>query len=87
MRIWIRLFKETHMTNDHLVEDNSPKTRTRKVFDALEEACKAFDLQVPIWLDGNIKDFKRNGKTRFTKDCFIEDVEFDYMEFQVIEED
>lgn len=87
MRIWIRLFKETHMTKDYLAENNSAETRTHKVFNALEEACKSFDLEVPIWLENNIKDFKRNGKTRFTKDCFIEDVEFDYMEFQVIEED
>lgn len=87
MRIWIRLFKETHMTKDYLAENNSAETRTHKVINALEEACKSFDLEVPIWLESNIKDFKRNGKTRFTKDCFIEDVEFDYMEFQVIEED
>ncbi len=33
------------------------------------------------------KDFKRHSKTRFTKDSFIEHIDFDYLEIQVIEED
>jgi hypothetical protein len=46
-----------------------------------------FDLSVPIWLDSNIADFKRNAKTRFRQDSFVESIPFDYLEFHVIEED
>lgn len=34
----------------------------------------------------NINDFKRHAKTRFTKDSFIEQIDFDYLEIEVIEE-
>ena len=62
-------------------------TRTKKVLGAMDELCYEFDLGVPIWLDSNIADFKRNAKTRFRQESFIEHIDFDYLEIQVIEED
>ncbi len=45
------------------------------------------DLTRPIWLDLNIRDYKRHTKTRFTQDSVIEHIDFDYLEIQIIEED
>lgn len=87
MRIWARQFKDTHMLKDSLVVDESNETRTHKVFKALEKVCQEMDLAQPVWLDRNVKDFKRSGKVRFFKDSFIEEIPFDYLEFQIIEED
>ena len=69
------------------VADESEDTRTHKIFRALEQACYEFDLGKPIWLDANVEEFKRHAKTRFTQDCFIEAVDFDFLELQVLEED
>ena len=66
---------------------NQDMTRTKKVFSAIDEICYAFDLSKPIWLDVTVADFKRHDKTRFTKDNFIDTIEFDYLEIEVIEED
>lgn len=62
-------------------------TRTQKVFAALDTLAHEFDLPVPLWLDTNIRDFKRHSKTRFTRDSFVESIDFDYLEIQIIEED
>ena len=86
-RLWAKLFKENRMIMDTVVEDESADTRTHKVFHALDEICCRFDLGKPLWLDSTIADFKRHDKTRFTQDNFIEAIDFDYMEIQVIEED
>ena len=86
MRIWGKIFKDTHLLSDDVVEDFGGDTRTHKIFRALEELCRRWDLGVPIWLSSNIADFKRMKKTRFTQDSFIEPVDFDYLEFQIIEE-
>ena len=86
-RLWARTFQNNHMLQDTVICDDSEDTRTHKVFRALEEVCYAFDLGKPIWLDSTIADFKKHDKTRFTKDNFIEDIDFDYLEIQVIEED
>ena len=88
MRIWAKIFINNRMKRDMVVTNNDPQlTRTKKIFSALEEVCMKFDLSVPIWLDANITDFKRTAKTRFTQDSFVDPIDFDYLEFQVIEED
>lgn len=69
------------------IEDFGGETRTHKIFAALEEACCRFDLGKPIWLDSNIEEFKRHARTRFGKDNFVEEINFDYLEIHVIEED
>ena len=64
--------------------------RTKKIFDGIwrkKDACYPFDRGEPIWLDSNIADFQRHSKVRFTKDNFIDSIDFAYMEVQVIEED
>lgn len=87
MRIWAKIFRDNRMLRDTVAEDNGTDTRTHKVFHALEDVCRQFDLGQPIWLDKNISEFKRHSKTRFYQDSFIEHIEFDYLEFHVIEED
>jgi len=49
-----------------------------------------FRLWGKIWKSNHLikdTDFKRHSKTRFYQDSFIEQIEFDYLEIQVIEED
>ncbi|HAL32278.1 MAG TPA: hypothetical protein DIS68_05760 [Lachnospiraceae bacterium] len=87
MRIWFRQFKENRMVRDITVEDYERDTRTHKIVTGLEKACREMDLSVPIWLDINISDFKRNAKCRFYQDSFVDEIPFDYLEVQVIEED
>ena len=53
---------------------------------ALEEMFYTFDLGKTFWLEYNIRDFQRHAKTRFHQDSFVEEIDFDYLEFQVIEE-
>lgn len=85
-RMWGKIFKQNRMLNDTVITIDNDLNRTRKVYQALEEICYEFDLPKPLWLESNKQDFIRNSKTRFTKDSFIEDIAFDYLEIQVIEE-
>ena len=87
MRIWGKIWKNNHMLRDTVIEDDRDDTRTHKVFHALDKICYAFDLGKPIWLDSTISEFKRHSKARFYQDNFIEEIPFDYLELQVIEED
>lgn len=86
-RLWAKIFKDNRMQKDTVICDSSEDTRTHKVFHAIDEVCYQFDLGKPIWLDSTIAEFKRHDKARFTADNFIETIEFDYLEIQVIEED
>lgn len=86
-RLWAKLLKDNHLLKDTVIINDTEETRTHKVFQALEEVCYEFDLGKPIWLDVNISEFKLHSKTRFSKDSFVEEISFEYLEIQVIEED
>lgn len=87
MRIWFKEWKDNHLIRDYTYSDYSEETRTHKIFKAIDEVCMEFDLSHPEWLDINIRDFKKHARTRFTKDCFIDEIDFDFLEMQVLEED
>jgi hypothetical protein len=86
-RLWAKIFKENRLLKDTVIcNDDSNLTRTKKIFEAIDEICYEFDLSKPMWLDATIADFKKHDKTRFTQDNFIESIDFDFLEIQVIEE-
>ena len=86
-RLWAKQFKNNRLVNDMVISDGEPDTRTHKVLRALETACYEFDLEQPIWLDSTVRDFQRHAKARFNRDHFIEEIDFDYLEIEVIEDD
>ena len=88
MRIWCKLFQKNHLIQDTVIENYDMNlSRTAKVYDCLEQACYFFDLEKPLWLGKNKQEFIKHSRTRFYQDNFIEEIEFDYLDFQVIEED
>lgn len=86
-RLWGKVFKDNRLLMDKVICDDTDTTRTKKIFGGLNTLCYEFDLEKPIWLDSNISEFQKVSKTRFYQDNFIETIEFDYLEIQVIEED
>lgn len=86
-RLWARIFKDNRLLRDTVICDDGSDTRTHKIFHALEKVCYEFDLSSPIWLDSTVSEFKKHDKARFRADNFIETIDFDYLEIQVIEED
>ena len=85
-RMWGKIFKKNRMITDTVICVDNDLNRTRKVYQALEEMCYEFVLPKPLWLESNKQNFIRSSKTRFTRDSFIEEIDFDYLEIQVIEE-
>lgn len=86
-RMWGKIIKDTRLVKDTVISiSDYSLSRTSMVFQALDDICLQFDLEKPIWLDATAHDFQRHAKTRFSQDSFIERIEFDFLEIQVIEE-
>ena len=87
-RLWAKIIDAGKIVKNMTIEySDSSLNRTKKIFHAIDEACYAYDLSKPLWLDKNISEFKKSSKTRFTKDNFVDEIDFDYLEIEVIEED
>lgn len=85
-RLMGTIYKNNHILKTTVICDDTDVNRTKKVFHALDTLCYEFDLEKPLWLDANIKDFQKHSKTRFSQDNFIEIIPFDFFEIHVIEE-
>ena len=60
MKIWFKIWENTHLLKSETIEDDTEDTRTHKIFHALEEVCLKWDLGKPIWFDANIAEFQRH---------------------------
>ena len=87
MRIWFKIYTDSRLVQDVTIELEEYDTRTHKIFGALEDACNQFDLAKPIWLDKNVREFQKDGKTKFRQANFIEEIAFDFLEMHILEED
>ena len=86
LRIWAKVFQDNRLIKDTVILNSADLTRTNKVFQALDQICYEFDLGKPILLDVTINDFNKHSNARFTKDNFIEEIDFDFLAIEVIAE-
>lgn len=86
-RLWGKKWKNNKLMGDTVICDETDDTRTHKIFNALDAVCYEFDLSKPIWLESTVKDFKKHARARFYQDNFVDSIDFDYLEIQIIEED
>lgn len=86
-RLWGKIFKDNKCIEDCVFEMSLPKTTGKNLFfQGLEYIAYELDLQYPMWLSDNETDFNRFGKVRFYNDHFIEIINFDYLELEIIEQ-
>ena len=67
-RLWGKIWKNNRMAADTVICDDSPDTRTHKVFRALDEICYTFDLSKSrsgsIRISGSFKNTQKSGFIR-----------------------
>ena len=80
--LWVRTIRH-HRMDRQMVE---PCTREEPE-EALSEACRKLDIARPIWLDKNHREWADFGLTRFLPDAFLETVDFDRLEIELIDPD
>ena len=85
-RMWIKLVENGKIRKESTYEHREETNRTAKIFAGIESVCSEWNLAQPIWYEANIRDFKRHARCRFGRDNFVEEIDFDFMEIQVIEE-
>ena len=86
-RMWGKIIKNNHLLKDTVISiGDYSLSRTQMVFQALDEICYEFDLEKPIWLAATVREFQIHSKARFTRACFIEAVDFDFLAIQAIDD-
>ncbi len=86
MKLWGKILVDSKIEKDILVEANSSDNYQENLKDCIMEICDKLDIEKPYWLPANVKEYNQRGKTRFTKDNFIEEICFDKFEIEEIED-
>ncbi|MGE4282677.1 MAG: hypothetical protein AB7G87_03060, partial [Clostridia bacterium] len=53
----------------------------------LSEICREFDIQKPLWFPVHKKDFAVYGRASFKADAFMEQIDFDIFEIELIRDE
>lgn len=81
MKLYGRLIKQGKMIKEAWAEpQNSSDDFREQLEECLIRVCKELDIEVPIWLQKNSKEFGIYRKTSFNSDHFGETINFDRFE-------
>ncbi|MBC8060888.1 MAG: hypothetical protein H7Y18_09500 [Clostridiaceae bacterium] len=86
MKLWGKILIDNRIEKDMVVSFNEVIEYQENLKTAIIEICDNFDIEKPYWLPNNIKEFNQRGKASFTKDNFIEVINFDKFVIEEIEE-
>ena len=81
-RLWARIIKKHRIERQATADcawEGAP--------DALTELCHEFDIPRPIWLNKHDREFEDFRRTQFLPEHFMEDVPFQRLEIEFLEDD
>ena len=81
-RLWMRIIKK-HRIDKQFIAPCAPGEER----EALIALCREVDLPVPMWLEKHEREFERFRRTAFLPDHFIEEVRFERLEIEFLEEE
>ncbi|MDL2206537.1 hypothetical protein LJC33_06485 [Eubacteriales bacterium OttesenSCG-928-N13] len=80
-RLWLKIIKR------HRIDRQQTAPCVWEDKDAsLRELAKDMDLPMPIWLNKHENEWKQYGRTAFLPEHFIEDVDFEQMEIEFLDD-
>ena len=84
MKLYGKLIKQTKIIKEVVAEQNDEAVAFRDQLEqCLIQVCKELDIQVPLWLKKNTKEFVNHHRTFFTSEHFVEKISFDKFEIRI----
>lgn len=86
-RIWGTVMSRNKIIKDMVaVCDDSTLSNDEKLHECISQICYEFDLQRPIWLKKNQREYDEFHRVILNQDNFIESISFDQLVLELIEE-
>jgi len=77
LKIWGKIIKNNKIIKDEVAVSDIGGTYQENLKQCINELCYKFDISKPYWLPTNLDEYNKRNKTSFTKDNFIEQIDFD----------
>lgn len=87
-RLWAIVRKDNKIIKDMVAEYNEADlSEEDRLHHCIQIVCYQLDLQRPIWLPKNQREYQEYKRAILNQDNFIEAIDFDALELEVIQED
>ena len=83
-RLWAKTIKKGRTIESLDVTNDKDISLDIKRKECFEEICYKLDLSLPMWLNKHTKEFNEFKRVTFYADDFIDDVDFDKLEIDLI---
>ena len=80
-RLWVRLIR-----HHRIVKQDTIDCAWGDEQEALREVCARQDVPVPMWLGKHEREYAEFRHTAFTADHFVEEIGFDRMEIEFLDD-
>lgn len=86
IKLWGKIFKDNKIVMQEVGVCDEDIDYQEQLKNCIIDICYSLDIQKPYWLEKNLKEYNKIKKTSFNQDNFIEVIDFDRLEIEVIEE-
>ena len=76
IRIWAKVMKKDKILKQYMFEKASLMDYS-EFFSYLREICENLDIATPVLIKTHLFNYAKYNNVRFTKDDFVESIEFD----------
>ncbi len=87
LKLWGKLIKHHKILREAVLDTELTGDTAQTVRAALNDFAPALDIARPIWLPKNETDLTKFIVTRFYPDQFMESIDFDWLEIEIIGDD
>lgn len=88
LRVWGIIRKNNKILQDMVAEYlDDDISEIDMLHDCIQKICYEFDLQRPMWLPKNQREYEDYRRIVLTQDNFIESIDFDALELEILDDD
>jgi subtilase family serine protease len=77
IKIWGKVITNNKIIKDLVVTSDTDESYQQNLKRCITQICEELDITKPYWLPNNLEEYNTRGKVIFTKDNFIDEINFD----------
>ena len=86
-KLWAKKIRNNKIIAQMTIKNKENISSDDKREKCIKEICKKFDLSVPLWLSKHEMEFSQFKYVNFHADDFMDEIDFDRLEIELINDD
>lgn len=84
--LWAKIIKDNRIADSTVVKNTDKISKDEKRKKCMDEICRTLDISIPVWLNKHESQFKQFRYVVLYQEDFIDEIEFDKLEIELIDD-